>query len=106
MPDRTIVPVIQPIDQLILQKAEEVRLDNGIRLFLLKAGQQPVMRLEIIFNAGKWFENKPGLSYFTGKMLTEGTKKKTTTKKPTTRADFIKKRWRGTGTAPLIRKGQ
>ena len=77
MPDRTIAPVIQPIDQLILQKAEEVRLDNGIRLFLLKAGQQPVMRLEIIFNAGKWFENKPGLSYFTGKMLTEGTKKKT-----------------------------
>jgi len=36
----------------------------------------------------------------------EGTKKKTTTKKTTTRNDFIKKRWRGSGTAPLIKKGK
>ena len=33
-------------------------------------------------------------------------KKPAATKKPTTRNDFIKKRWRGTGTAPLIRKGK
>ncbi len=52
-------------------------LDNGIRLFFVNAGPQPAMRLEIIFNAGKWYETKPGLSYFTGKMLTEGTEKKT-----------------------------
>jgi len=33
-------------------------------------------------------------------------KKKVAATKPKTRADFIKKRWRGTGTAPLIRKGK
>ena len=77
MPDRTIAPVIQPIDQVPLQEVKEVRLDNSIPLFFLNAGQQPVMRLEIIFNGGKWFESRPGLSYFTGKMLTEGTEKKT-----------------------------
>jgi len=77
MPDRTVAPVIHPIDQVSLQEAKEVCLDNGIRLYYVNAGQQPVMRLEIIFNAGKWYENRPGLSYFTGKMLTEGTDKKT-----------------------------
>ncbi len=76
MPYRTIAPVIQPIDQVSLQEVKEVSLNNGVPLFYLNAGQQPVMRLEIIFNAGKWFETKPGLSYFTGKMLTEGTTSK------------------------------
>ena len=31
-------------------------------------------------------------------------KKKAATKKPKTRADFISQKWRGTGTAPLLKK--
>lgn len=54
-------------------EATKVNLDNGIPLYYIKAGKQPVMRLEIIFMAGKWYESQPGLSYFTGKTITEGT---------------------------------
>jgi len=33
-------------------------------------------------------------------------KKPTAEKKPKTRSDFIARKWRGGGTAPLIRKGK
>jgi len=73
MPDRTIAPAIKQIEQVAIPEAQRLILDNGIPLFYISAGKQPVMRLEIIFNSGKWFEYIPGQSYFTAKMLTEGT---------------------------------
>jgi len=41
-------------------------------------------------------------------MAKKGSTKKgpTATKKPQTRNDFIDQKWRGDGTAPLIRKGK
>lgn len=73
MPDRSIVPAIRKIEQVAVPQATSVTLDNGIPLHYLNAGNQPVMRLEIIFNSGKWFEMEPGTSFFTGKMIAEGT---------------------------------
>ena len=73
MLDRTIAPAINPIEQVPIPEAKQVTLDNGVSLFYINAGQQPVIRLEIIFMAGKWFEAQPGQSFFTAKMLTEGT---------------------------------
>lgn len=73
MPDRTIAPAIQAIERTEIKEAKFYNLENGLPLYYLAAGQQPVLRLEIIFHAGKWYENFPGISYFTGKMLTEGT---------------------------------
>ena len=73
MLDRTIAPAINPIEQVAIPEAKKVILDNGLSLFYVRAGQQPVMRLEIIFMAGTWFEAQPGQSFFTAKMLTEGT---------------------------------
>jgi predicted Zn-dependent peptidase len=73
MLDRTIAPAVQKIEPVSIPEAVCQKLDNGIPLFYVNAGQQPVMRFELVFEAGKWFEDTPGLSYFTGKMLTEGT---------------------------------
>ncbi len=73
MPNRSVAPPIRPIERISIPKALNTTLDNGIPLFYVNAGKQPVMRLEIIFQAGKLFDTYPGTSYFTGKMLTEGT---------------------------------
>ncbi len=73
MPDRTSAPAIKSIEQVSIPEAVSVNLDNGIPLHFINAGTQPVMRLEVIFKAGKWFEHEPGHSYFAGKMLVEGT---------------------------------
>ncbi|MEN7549652.1 pitrilysin family protein [Rapidithrix thailandica] len=71
--DRTQAPKFSPIQNFKLKKAESHRLDNGIPFHLIPAGNQPLVNLQLIFKAGKRYEAKEGVSYFTAKMLTEGT---------------------------------
>ncbi len=73
MLDRSVAPPAHAVEHVQLVEATSHHLSNGIPLFLLQAGQQPVMRLEIVFEAGKRYEASPGVSYFTAKMLLEGT---------------------------------
>ncbi|GAB3178317.1 M16 family metallopeptidase [Telluribacter humicola] len=71
--DRTIAPSYRIIRSIHLPDAETITLDNGIALHVINIGEQPVIRLECIFEAGTWYESQPGASYFAIKMLTEGT---------------------------------
>ncbi|HEV7351005.1 pitrilysin family protein [Telluribacter sp.] len=71
--DRTIAPSYRIIRSIHLPEAETVTLDNGIALHAINIGEQPVVRLECIFEAGTWYESQPGASYFAIKMLPEGT---------------------------------
>lgn len=73
MLDRTIAPAFVAPQIFELPEPEIVHLDNGSRFFFLNAGDQPVIKLEFIFRAGSWFESTPGIAFFTGKMLSEGT---------------------------------
>jgi len=74
MLDRTVAPAIQKISSIQLPDAEVTALPNGARLHCLYNFNQPVLKLEIVFKAGKWFEPAPGLSYLTAKLLLEGTR--------------------------------
>ncbi len=71
--DRTIAPDINPIDRFHLPKVETVSFSNGNTLHKFALGTQPVVRIEWIFNTGSRAENKIGTSFFTTKMLAEGT---------------------------------
>ncbi|MFD2248503.1 M16 family metallopeptidase [Pontibacter ruber] len=73
MLDRTKAPDIHEIDAVTLQSAEVVNLSNGARLHLIKSETQPVIRLDFVFKAGKWFEEHKGMSDLAAKMLLEGT---------------------------------
>ena len=73
MVDRTIAPDFVDPKKFKLPEPEIIHFSNGSRFFLLRAGDQPIIRLEFIFKAGSWFESSPGIAYFAGKMLTEGT---------------------------------
>jgi zinc protease len=76
-PDRTIAPSYKSIDSYILPEATSVTLHNGIPLHMILSGTQPVVRIELIFSAGNWYEPSPGCAHFTAKMLSEGTSKRT-----------------------------
>lgn len=71
--DRTIAPPSQTIEQVSIPKAEKVILDNQVPVYMVQAGEQPVVRLELIFEAGSRYENHIGEAYFASKMLSEGT---------------------------------
>jgi zinc protease len=74
MIDRNIAPSYIAIDKIEFQQPKTETLNNNIPVHIISAGTQPVLRLEIIFKAGIWYEPSVGVSYFTTKMLNEGTK--------------------------------
>ncbi len=71
--NRTIPPPSREISQFNFIKAESTRLNNGIVLHVINAGQHDILQLEIIMRSGKWYEKINGASFFTSKMLAEGT---------------------------------
>lgn len=73
MIDRTIAPGFKQIDQIELIRAQERQLDNGIRTFLINAGEQDLIRIELIFGNVNWEPHKPLNSFITNAMLAEGT---------------------------------
>ncbi len=73
MLDRSASPIFQTITDFSFIHAISQSLDNGVAMHIIDAGTQPVIRLEIVFNYGKWNENKNQASLFTSKMLLEGT---------------------------------
>jgi zinc protease len=72
-PDRTIAPDFKVINSIHLPETTTYLLDNGAQLHVINIGEQPVVRLECIFEAGNWQEETPGASFFAVKMLPEGT---------------------------------
>lgn len=74
MIDRTQSPLIHEINHLVLPPVETFQLDNGIPVYVVNMGTQDVLKLELIFNAGRPFEEKHLVSRATGSMLKEGTK--------------------------------
>ncbi len=72
--NRSIPPPSEKINHVEIPKADVVVLDNQLKLYTIHAGQQEVVRLELIFEAGSKYDKNLGESFFTSKMLMEGTK--------------------------------
>ena len=72
--DRTQSPPFQAITEVRLPAMQSATLANGLPIHWIGIPNQPVMRIECIFNAGVWYENGlPGAAFFAMKMLAEGT---------------------------------
>ncbi|MCY7358486.1 MAG: insulinase family protein [Rudanella sp.] len=72
--DRSQSPPFQAITEVRLPAMQSAMLANGLPIHWIGVPQQPVMRIECIFNAGVWYENgQPGAAFFAMKMLAEGT---------------------------------
>lgn len=76
MLDRTLAPPAGEIAFEGLPQVNEKILEQGASLFWLNAGDQPVVKVEIVFQSGIWYEQKKAISWLTAKMLAEGTKSK------------------------------
>ena len=75
MLDRTISPAFQTIAAINIPPVQVITLSNGIPLYVVNVGEQPVIKIEFIFEAGSWQEPQNGVSSFTSKMISEGTSK-------------------------------
>ena len=77
MLDRTVAPPVQPLARVTLPAADVLLLPSGARLHVLANDAQPVVRLQVVFRAGKVAEDRPGLASLTARMLLEGTTSRT-----------------------------
>lgn len=77
MLDRQVAPPVQPLASVTLPAADVFSLANGARLHVIHNDAQPVVRLQLVFPAGKWHESASGTSLLTARMLLEGTATRT-----------------------------
>jgi len=73
MLDRRTAPGHVEINSFNLPSHEVILIGNGIPMYILRGVNQRIVKIELIFKAGKWFESKRGVSYFTANMLDKGT---------------------------------
>ena len=77
MLNRKLAPPFQKTLSITLPQPIEAILASGINIFGVHGIEQNVVKVEVIFSAGKWFESKIGLSHFTAALLEKGTHQKT-----------------------------
>lgn len=73
MPDRSIQPQIKNITNIHIPDFQAYKLDNGIPVYEVNMGTQEILKLEIIFHAGRPFEHQKLVARATAAMLREGT---------------------------------
>jgi zinc protease len=77
MLDRTIAPAFHKNSSLEILNAQINELRNGIKVYTISGGQQDVIKIEIIFKSGRWFEEKSGAAHFAASLISKGTRSKT-----------------------------
>lgn len=77
MLDRKIAPPFIKSTSFHLPDPTTIQLSTGVKLHSIEGVQQDIIKVELIFKAGKWFESKVGLSQFTAQMMERGTSEKT-----------------------------
>lgn len=74
--NRTIAPEIKTPDSIHLIPSQKITLDNGMPVYVINAGEEDIVKLDFVFEAGKWYEPKNLLADFVNRMMREGVKGK------------------------------
>ncbi len=72
--DRKKQPEFKKFETINFVKTIKSNLQNGIEVYSIKAGSEEVIKLDLIFNAGVWYQNAPLVASFTNTLLREGSK--------------------------------
>jgi len=75
MPDRSIAPLIKQIEQIDLPSPNLYHLDNGIPVYEINKGTQDIIKVEIVFRAGRPYEHKRLAARATASLIKEGSVK-------------------------------
>lgn len=68
-------PKINKIENINFSNPNHNKLDNGINLYTFGGATQEIVKIDFVFKAGNWEEDKHLQASLTGNMLNEGTKK-------------------------------
>lgn len=71
--DRKIQPEIQTLKNFRILPPVRMTLPNGIPLTVINAGEQEVVRIDVLFAGARWQQSQKLQALFTNRMLREGT---------------------------------
>ena len=71
------IEVPRGITRLVDFRPRRLRLENGLRVIHERRPETGVVALELYVDAGFLREDRPGVSYLTGRLLEEGTRNRT-----------------------------
>ena len=70
--NRNFSPKTRPVEEINYEQPVINKLNNGIPVYQLQTGTQDIVKIEFIFHAGNYYETKKLVSWFSNKMLKEG----------------------------------
>ncbi len=71
--DRKIPPAYKQIEKLNTVESRHTSLANNIPVWLINTGSPGALRVEMVFDAGAWFQSRPLVATATNSLLPEGT---------------------------------
>jgi len=71
--NRKIQPSYQDIKKINIINPTKIKLENNLVAHFIDAGTQEIVKIDIIFEAGSWFQPKPPIASATNELLIEGT---------------------------------
>ena len=71
--NRATAPAFRAIERIDVPVAERTQLDNGVPVYLVNAGTQEVVRIEVVFEAGNWYQNAPMIAAVANALISGGT---------------------------------
>ena len=77
--NRNQPPQTQVLDNLHILPPVRTTLPNGVPLSIINAGDQEVVRIDLLFEGGRWHQSQKLQALFTNRMLREGTRSYTAT---------------------------
>lgn len=72
MLDRTRQPLVRSLERMDILEPERLKMGNGVMLNVIRAGEQEVVRMDILFRGGRYQQSQPLQSLFANRMLREG----------------------------------
>ena len=71
--DRSVAPAIRQLEHFSILQPELHRMKNGMPLYVLSAGNEDVIRFDLLVRSGQLDQSQPLQAVFTNRMLREGT---------------------------------
>jgi zinc protease len=76
MLDRKLAPPFFHSHSIELPRVKKINISEGVEAICFDQVKQALIKIDVVYKAGKWFENHVGISHFTAHMLEKGTSSK------------------------------
>ena len=70
--DRNIQPIYNPLTEVKIPEIQEYTLRNGVKVYAVKATGAEVIRVDVSFGAGNWYQPNPLIAAMTNALMREG----------------------------------